>query len=106
MAPRLRSAIKEHRGNKDKKVLVVNEAEARIVRTIFDLYLGREGPPKGLKAICSYLNESGITRRGRKFGVGPLLDLMTSPTYCGRHQFNRTNSRSKTRRPNRNGSRS
>src|SRR5262249_16862145 len=40
------TVVKERRGNKDKKVLVVNEPEARIVRTIFDLYLGRDGPPK------------------------------------------------------------
>jgi site-specific DNA recombinase len=93
------TVVKERRGNKDKKVLGVNEVEARVVRTIFDLYLGREGPTKGLKAICNYFNERGVTRRGRKFGVGPLQDLMTNPTYCGRHQFNRTDSRAKKLRP-------
>jgi DNA invertase Pin-like site-specific DNA recombinase len=93
------TSVRERRGNKEKKVLEINESEARVVRSIFDMYLGREGPPKGLKAICNYYNERAITRRGRKFGVGPLLALMTNPTYCGRHQFNRTNSRTKAARP-------
>ena len=93
------TVVKERRGNKDKKVLVINEPEARQVREIFDLYLGREGPPKGLKAIVNHLNERGITRRGRRFGTGSLHDLLVNPAYVGRHQFNRNDSRARQARP-------
>jgi site-specific DNA recombinase len=93
------TVIKERRGNKDKKVLVVREDEARMVRQIIDMYLGVDGPPKGLKAIVNHLNERGITRRGRRFGVGSLQDLLTTSTYCGRHYFNKTDSRTKKKRP-------
>ncbi len=91
--------VKERRGNKDKKVLIVREDEARIVRQIVDMYLGAEGPPKGLKAIVNHLNARGITRRGRRFGVGSLQDMLTTSTYSGRHYFNQTDSRTKKKRP-------
>ena len=60
-------------------MLVVDEVEARLVQGIFDLYLGRDGPPKGLKAIGHHLNELSITRRGRRFGTGSLHALLTNP---------------------------
>lgn len=90
--------VKERHRNKDKKVLMIKEDEARVVRQIVDLYLGVDGPPKGLKAIVSHLNERGITRRGRRFGVGSLQDLLTTSTYSGRHYFNQTASRTGTPR--------
>jgi site-specific DNA recombinase len=91
--------VKERRGNKDKKVLVIKEDEARIVRQIVDLYLGADGPPKGLKSIVNFLNERCITRRGRRFGVGSLQDMLTTSTYSGRHYFNQTDSRMGQKRP-------
>lgn len=93
------TVVKERRGNKDKKVLVINEAEASAVRTIFALCLGTGGRPLGVKAIASYFNDRGITRRGRRFSTGSLHDLLTSSTYCGRHYFNRTDSRTFEKRP-------
>ena len=63
------------------------------------MYLGVDGPPKGLKAIVNHLNERGITRRGRRFGVGSLQDLLTTSTYRGRHYFNQMDSRTKKKRP-------
>ena len=92
-------AVKERRGNKDKKVLVIQEEEAKIVRQLFDLYLGRQGRPLGLKSICTYFNDRGILRRGHKWGIGSLQDLITSPTYCGRHYFNRMDTRKGQVRP-------
>ncbi len=94
-----RVEVKERRGGKDKKVLVIDEAEARIVTLIFDQYVGRDGPALGLKNICKYLNERGITRRGHKWGIGSLQNLMANSTYCGRHYFNQFNSREKRPRP-------
>lgn len=93
------TVVKERRGNKDKKVLVIDEAEAAIVRTIFELCLGNLGRPLGVKAIATYFNDRGITRRGRRFSTGSLHDLLTSSTYCGRHYFNRTDSRTFEKRP-------
>lgn len=91
--------IQERRGTKDKKVLVLQEDEARIMRLIFSLAVGTEGRPVGVKAIATYLNERSITRRGRRFSTGGIHDLLTSPTYCGRHYFNRFDSRNGRPRP-------
>lgn len=90
---------KERRGNKDKKILVINEEEACIVRKMFCLAVGMEGRPMGIKAIASYFNERGITRRGRRFSTGGVYDLLTSSTYHGLHYFNRRDSRNGKPRP-------
>ena len=50
--------IKERRGTKDKKVLVVDEDEARIVRKAFAMAAGTEGRPVGVKAIASHLTSA------------------------------------------------
>jgi len=91
--------IAERRGNKDKKVLVVDEAEARVVRMIFDMASGTEGRPIGVKAIATWLNERGILRRGRRFTTGGVHGILTSTTYHGLHHFNRTDSRNGRPRP-------
>jgi DNA invertase Pin-like site-specific DNA recombinase len=91
--------IQERRGNKDKKVLVINDEEARIVLKMFDLAVGTDGRPMGVKAIASYFNERGISRRGRRFSTGGVHDILTSSTYYGRHYFNRTDSRNGRARP-------
>ncbi len=94
-----RTEVKERRGNKDKKVLVVNEEEARIVRRIFDMASGVDGRPVGVKAITSWLNERGFRRRGRLFSTGGVHDLLTDSTYHGQHYFNRRDSRTGAPRP-------
>ncbi|MFT4026589.1 MAG: recombinase family protein, partial [Novosphingobium sp.] len=91
--------VAERRGSKDKKVLVVQENEARIVRLIFELATGAEGRPKGIKAIATWLNERGVLRRGRRFSTGGVHDILTSSTYHGLHHFNRRDSRSGRPRP-------
>ena len=91
--------IAERRGNKDKKVLVIDEAESRVVRMIFDMAMGAEGRPMGVKAIAIWLNERGILRRGRRFTTGGIHDILTSTTYHGLHHFNRTDSRNGRPRP-------
>lgn len=91
--------IAERRGNKDKKILIVDEAEARVVRMIFDMATGTEGRPMGVKAIATWLNERGILRRGRRFTTGGIHDILTSTTYHGLHHFNRTDSRNGRLRP-------
>ena len=80
-------------------MLVVREDEASIVRLIFDLYVGKDAKPMGLKAIVNHLNDRGITKRGHRFGIGSLQRLMRSSTYCGRHYFNQRDSRTGAHRP-------
>lgn len=89
----------DRRGNRDKKVLVIDEEEARIIRLIFDLATGVHGRPMGVKAIATHLNERGITRRGQRFSTGSVYGLLTSTTYYGKHHFNRTDSRNRRPRP-------
>ncbi|MGB3719470.1 MAG: recombinase family protein [Hyphomicrobiaceae bacterium] len=94
-----RVEVKERRGNRDKKVLVIDESEARIVRLIFDLATGAHGRPMGVKAIATFLNERGILRRGRRFTTGGVHEILTSTTYHGTHYFNRTDTRRGRQRP-------
>ncbi|MFJ7352771.1 recombinase family protein [Phyllobacterium sp. NPDC097923] len=91
--------VKELRGAKEKKVLVINEAEARIIRQIFALASGERGRPLGVKAIATYLNERSIARRGLRFSTGGIHDLLTSTSYIGKHHFNRSDSRNRRVRP-------
>lgn len=91
--------IKERRGPREKKVLVVNEEEAGTIRLLFKLAIGVDSRALGVKAIATYLNERGITRRGRRFSTGGVYDLLTSTTYYGKHHFNRTDTRNGRPRP-------
>jgi site-specific DNA recombinase len=87
--------VKELRGTKEKKVLAIEPNEAAVVRQVFDLCRGANAKSKGLKAIVTYLNDRGITRRGRAWGTGSLHDLLHDATYAGTSYFNRTDSRIK-----------
>ena len=81
------------RGDKVKKVLAVDPAEAATVRKIFDLYLGADGAAKGVKAITTHLNERGVTIRGKPFNVATVHKILTRPTYSGTHYFDQHDSR-------------
>jgi site-specific DNA recombinase len=94
-----RVEVKEKRGNKEKKVLAIDDSEAPIVRKIFSLASGQEGRPVGVKAIASYLNERGLSRRGLRFSTGGVHGLLSSTTYHGVHYFNRRDSRNGKPRP-------
>lgn len=62
--------------------LVINEKQAEIVRTIFDLYNSGEG----LKKICYELERRGYpTQSGTsKWQVGTLSYIIQNPFYCGK----------------------
>ena len=94
-----RTQVAERRGAKDKKVLVVDDEEARAVREIFDLASGREGRPLGVKAIACRLTDRAVTRRGVRFSTGSVYEVLTSSTYCGQSYFNRRDSRTGAPRP-------
>ena len=76
------------RGAKIKKRLVIDEAEATVVRRIFGMALGREGPLMGVKAIVSRLNGEGVSFRGKPFQISNVHRLLTRRTYIGEHRFN------------------
>ena len=76
------------RGAKIKKRLVIDEAEAAVVRRIFGMALGREGPLMGVKAIVSRLNSEGVSFRGKQFQISNVHRLLTRRTYLGEHTFN------------------
>ncbi len=92
----------EQRGARLKKRLTVDLVEAEVVRLVFRLFQdGHQGSgPMGVKAIASWLNASGYrTRSGAKWGIGPIHTLLTNTAYAGQGRFNRTNSRTRTRKP-------
>ncbi|WP_026381716.1 recombinase family protein [Afifella pfennigii] len=82
----------EQRGTKTKKKLAIDPVEAEVVRLIFKLIREGDGTsgPMGVKAAATWLNDHGHrTRRGARWGIGPLHKLITSTTYKGEHCFNR-----------------
>ena len=93
--------IAERRGDKDKKVLAVDETEAPLVRQIFSLYLEGDGAsgPLGIKKIVSWLNPRNYTYRGKPFHVSNVDAVLRRTTYAGTHYFNQKDSRSGERRP-------
>ncbi len=67
----------------DKKncVLTVNEAEAQVVRRIFDLYANRQ---MGIRRISQTLLDEGVTsRRGSAFNVLTIRHILCNPKYKG-----------------------
>lgn len=93
--------VAERRGDKDKKVLAVDESEAPLVRRIFSLYLEGDGEsgPIGIKKIASWLNQRSYRYRGKPFHVSNVDAVLRRTTYAGTHYFNRSDSRSGERRP-------
>src|SRR3546814_20538832 len=63
-----RTFAAETRGDKVKKRLEIDPAEAEIVRLIFRLYSqGAGNGPLGIKGCVSYLNHRGIRYRKARF---------------------------------------
>ena len=91
--------ISGSRGRKKKK-LAVNEAEAGIVKLIYDLYLrGYNGHPMGGKEIARHLTEKGMLMRGKPWRMQKIHDILSDPMYMGDYYFNMRDSRAKTIRP-------
>ena len=90
------------RGDKIKKSLEIDYKEAEIIRLIFQLYLrGVENSGQiGIKSIASYLNERNYRlRRGGRFSTKTVHEILRRSTYCGRHFFNKTNSKTRRTKP-------
>lgn len=71
-------------GTKIRKKHIINEAEAQVVRSIFELYA--EG--HSLRYICSYLKENQIkTRLGKDFRTETVTRFLGSDFYIGTLRF-------------------
>jgi site-specific DNA recombinase len=83
-----------------KRQLAVDEAEAAIVRRIFDLYLdGYEGRRMGIKEIAKHLNARGQLMRGRPWAIQKVHKVLSDPVYRGEHYYNVIDARRGTKRP-------
>lgn len=68
------------------KKYVINEAEAEIVKKIFELYLNG----KGILEIASILNQNGYkTKKGKEFGKNSIYDIVGNERYTGTYIFNK-----------------
>jgi site-specific DNA recombinase len=90
------------KGQRIKKRLAVDVAEAELARRIFRLYAeGEDGTgPLGTKKLALHLNAAGIrTRVGKPFTPKLVHEILTRETYIGRHYFNTVDSRAKEAKP-------
>lgn len=91
--------ISGSRGRRKKK-LVINEAEAGIVRMAYDLYLhGLNGHPMGGKEIAKHLTEKGLLMRGKVWRIQKIHDLLSDTLYMGEYYFNVRDSKANHNRP-------
>jgi len=64
----------------DDSGLAVNDAEARVVLEIFNLYVNG----LGIARICRDLNKRGFkTRTGKAWASQTVANILSNPTYCG-----------------------
>ena len=83
-----------------KKRLVVEPGEAGVVRKIFNVYLnGNKGQRLGMYGVARYLNEKGITYRGKPWSSGRVNDLLQNSAYIGEYYFNKKDHKTGERKP-------
>lgn len=69
----------------DDNHLIINEREAKIVKTIFDMYLKKHSIP----SICSFLNSKGyLSKRGGKFSYAVIRRILSNKKYIGIMEWN------------------
>ena len=74
----------------DKKdcILTINEAEAQVVRRIFDLYANQQ---VGIRRISQMLYDEGFTsRKGNAFNVLTIRHILCNPKYKGWYCANKS----------------
>lgn len=83
-----------------KKKLAINEAEAGIVKMIYDLYLhGDKGRSLGCKEIAKLLTDRGLLMRGGAWGIQKVHKILSDSLYMGDYYFNVINSQTGEKRP-------
>lgn len=77
-------------GDKTRYQLEVDPERAKVIRKIFELaHRGAGQGPMGVKAIAKWLNVHGFTtRKGSRWGLGTVHELLTRTAYIGEHKFN------------------
>ncbi len=82
-----------------KKRLAIEEGEATLVQTMFDLYEnGLHGQEMGSKQIAAYFNERGTLLRGAKWTRTRVHAMLCDTIYKGQYVFNKTSNRTKARK--------
>lgn len=70
--------------------------EASIVKLIFDLYVHGDGSTPiryGMQRIADYLNVHNLhPRKGNKWTIATIRDILANPVYCGYLRWNRRKS--------------
>lgn len=73
------------------KMLVINDAEAELIKLIYKKYLGG----MGVGAVAKWLNENGYTKTVRQNGTVPLISahfvkgVLDNPVYAGKIAYGR-----------------
>ena len=85
---------------RQKKKLVIENAEADVVRLAYRLYLdGLNGRSMGLKEIAKYLSEHGYLMRGKPWSIQKVHTLLSDTLYMGDYYFNVRDSKANKQRP-------
>ncbi len=82
-----------------KKKLAINEAEAGIVRLVYDLYQhGLDGRVMGCKELAKHLTGKGLLMRGSAWNVQKIHKLLSDSLYMGDYHFNVVDSKTHQKR--------
>jgi site-specific DNA recombinase len=81
-----------------RKILVIDEEEAKIIRKIYDLYEGVMEPAIGMKKIVERLNDISLYR-GRSWLVQEVHRILSDTVYCGTYLYGARNRRTRPARP-------
>ena len=85
---------------RQKKKLVIENAEADVVSLAYRLYLdGLNGRSMGLKEIAKYLSEHGYLMRGKPWSIQKVHTLLSDTLYMGDYYFNVRDSKANKQRP-------
>src|SRR6056297_1718801 len=72
--------VRDKEASRNRKIYVINEEEADIVRLIFKHYVKYKSYDK----ICKFLNENEVkTRKGNAWSKQTLYDTLRNEKYCG-----------------------
>jgi site-specific DNA recombinase len=88
-------------GNKGKKKrLEVDPAEATIVNKIYQLHInGHQGQQLGVRGIAAYLNDRGLTMRGKQWRKTFIHEMLTNRLYLGEYVFNKIEGKTGRHKP-------
>ena len=85
---------------RSKKKLEINEAEAGIVRQMYNWYLhGLDGRVMGCKEIVKHLTAKGLLMRGSAWNVYKTHAILSDPLYMGDYYFNVIDTKTSKKRP-------